>query len=168
MGPMRSGALIVVLLLPLLGGCLRAGGSNDDSLLPTPPVSSPLPTEQPPLTDDVPQPAVTTPTASPTPTGFSDSYVVPCNGTPTGAQVIALVRKQPGLLPAGVTVTVQTGPMCTGKWQYTILVAGSREPLQVVTKGVPPAISFETAGTDVCTVDVRASAPVALLDLANC
>jgi hypothetical protein len=164
---MRSGTVLVVLLLPLLGGCIQAGGGNDNSLLPTQPVSSPLPTRQPPQTDDVPAPVPTTP-ASPTPTGFSDSNVVPCNGTPTGAQVIAVVRRQPALLPAGATVTVQTGPMCISTWQYTILVTSGREPLQVLTKGVPPAISFVTAGTDVCTVDVRATAPVALLDLASC
>lgn len=164
---MRSGTVLVVLLLPLLGGCIRAGGGGD-SLLPTPPASSPLPAWQPPQTDDVPAPIVTTAAASPTSTGFSDSNVVPCNGTPTGAQVIAVVRRQPSLLPSGATVTVQTGPMCIGTWQYTILVAAGREPLQVLTKGVSPAISFVTAGTDVCTVDVRATAPVALLDLASC
>lgn len=163
---MRAAVLIVVVLL--LGGCVRSGGGSNDSLLPTPPVSPRAQvTAQPPATDAVPAP-VLTPSLSPSPTAFSDSYIVPCDGSPTGAQVIAVVRRQPDLLPSGATITVRSGPMCTGVWQYTVLTAGDHEPLQVVTKGVPPSITFVTAGTDVCTVDVRANAPVALLDLASC
>ena len=49
-----------------------------------------------------------------------------------------------------------------------MLAVPNHEPLQVVTKGAPWALTFVTAGTNVCTVDVRAGAPVAMLTTANC
>jgi hypothetical protein len=173
---MRLGAAALLFLpfglLPLLTGCLHASGS-DGPLLPTPPTSSPLP---PPPALNAPEPTATSPTPAPpsvptttsSPTGFSESYVVPCSGHPSAAQVIAVVRRHGSLLAPGVSVSATTGPLCSGTWQYTVLAVPDHEPLQVVTKGAPPALQFVTAGTDVCTVDVRAGAPVALLSTANC
>jgi hypothetical protein len=82
--------------------------------------------------------------------------------------VIAVVRRQPSLLAPGVSVSATVGPLCAGTWQYTVLSVADHEPMQVVTKGVPSSLTFVTAGTNVCTVDVRAAAPVALLSAANC
>jgi hypothetical protein len=169
---MRLGAfaLLSFALLPMLAGCIHESGS-DGSLLPTPPTSSPLP---PPPALNVPDPATppppptTTTAASPSATGFSESYVVPCNGRPSAAQVISAVRRHGSLLTSGVSVTATTGPLCSGIWQYTVLAVPDHEPLQVVTKGAPSSLQFVTAGTNVCTVDVRAGAPVALLTTANC
>ena|SRR5690348_11027501 len=174
---MRLGAAALLLLpfalLPVLTGCIRGSGS-DGPLLPTPPTSSPLP---PPPALNAPEPTPTSlappapPSVRPTaasPTGFSESYVVPCGGHPSAAQVIAVVRRHGSLLAAGASVSATTGPLCSGTWQYTVLAVPDHEPLQVVTKGAPSALRFVTAGTNVCTVDVRAEAPVALLSTANC
>jgi hypothetical protein len=169
---MRLGAaLMPFALLPILAGCIHES-AGDGSLLPTPPTSSPLP---PPPALNAPEPTVaqpttppTTATVSPSPTGFSESYVVPCDGRPSAAQVISLVRRHGSFITSGASVTATTGPLCSGTWQYTVLAVPNHEPLQVVTKGAPSALTFVTAGTNVCTVDVRAGAPVAMLATANC
>ncbi len=169
---MRLGAaaLLPFALLPVLAGCIHESG-GDGPLLPTPPTSSPLP---PPPALNAPEPTTTppsppsVPTTSPPPTGFSESYVVSCNGRPSASQVIAVVRRHGSLLAGGASVSATTGPLCAGIWQYTVLAVPDHEPLQVVTKGSPSALQFVTAGTNVCTVDVRAGAPVALLTTANC
>ena len=101
-------------------------------------------------------------------TAFPEGYAVTCAGRPTADQVIAVVRRQDSLLPAGSSVTVTTGPLCAGTWQYTVLQVPGHEPLQVVTKGQPAALTFVTAGTNVCTVDVRANAPYGLQSAAAC
>ena len=170
---MRRGAaaLLPFVLLPVLAGCIHESG-GDGSLLPPAPTSSPLP---PPPALNAPEPATppstpsaTTASPSPSPTGFSESYVVPCAGRPSAAQVISVVRRHGSLLTSGVSVTATTGPLCSGTWQYAVLAVPDHEPLQVVTKGAPSSLQFVTAGTNVCTVDVRAGAPVALLTTANC
>jgi hypothetical protein len=106
--------------------------------------------------------------ASASPSGFSEAYVVFCNGRPTGEQVIAAVRKARGNLPTGSGVTIKNQPLCAGIWQYTILNVANSEPLQVMTKGAPQALTVVTAGTDPCSVEVRATAPPPLLDAADC
>lgn len=161
-------AVLPVALLVTLAGCVHESGSGT-SLFPARPTSSspiPPPPSLPPLQASTSRPPAST--TSPTPTAFSEGYVVACNGRPSAEQVIAVVRRQPSLLPGNTTVTAKTGPLCAGTWQYTVLVAGDREPLQVVTRGAPGSLTFVTAGTNVCTVDVRAGAPVALLSAANC
>jgi hypothetical protein len=159
-------ALMSLAAFLLLAGCVRQSG-GDDSLLPIPPSSSPvapLPSLPPAQSPIGRHPA----SASPSATGFPESYVVSCAGRPSADQVIAVVRRQPSLLPSGASVTVTNGPLCSGTWQYTVLTVTDREPLQVVTRGAPLSLTFVTAGTDVCTIDVRTGAPVALLTIANC
>jgi hypothetical protein len=167
---MRRLAALLPLVLMVLAGCIRQP-DDGGSLLPPPPTSSPAfapPTSAPPPPTNPPRPPTPTPPQSPSPTGFAETYVVACGGRPTAEQVIAVTRRQPRLIPAGATVTVKTGPLCAGLWQYTILVVTDREPLQVMTKGAPTSLTFVTAGTDVCTVDVLAGAPLALQRTANC
>ena len=151
-------------------GCIRES-ANDGSLLPTPPTSSPLPAP-PAINAPEPTTAPTTPTPTRRPTsspnGFSESYVVPCQGRPSAAQVISAVRRHGSLLDAQSSPRATTGPLCSGTWQYTVLAVRDHEPLQVITKGSPSSLRFVTAGTNVCTVEVRAGAPVALLTAANC
>jgi hypothetical protein len=151
-------------------GCIRT--SNDDgSLLPTPPTSSPLP---PPPAINAPEPTSAPTTSTParrprsSPSGFSESYVVPCKGRPSAGQVVSAVRRHGSLLDAQSSPSATTGPLCSGTWQYTVFAVRDHEPLQVITKGSPSSLTFVTAGTNVCTVEVRAGAPVALLTAANC
>lgn len=98
---------------------------------------------------------------------FSELTAEPCRGYPAAEQVIALLRTI-GLLSASGTVTVVTGPMCAGSWQYTVLQTSGRDPLQVVTKGPAYALTLVTAGTDVCTIDVRTLAPPGIRAVTRC
>jgi hypothetical protein len=107
-------------------------------------------------------------TGTPSPTGFGEVLAVPCAGRPTPDQVLAAVRRNSNLLPSGVRATVQTGPVCAGTWQYTVIAVPDREPLQVVTRGAPTSLTLVTAGTDVCTVTVRTSAPPGIMTVAHC
>jgi hypothetical protein len=78
------------------------------------------------------------------------------------------VRAVPDLLPASTAVTVRTGPLCAGTWQYSVLAVAGREPLQVLTKGAPGQLVFVTAGTNVCAVEVMIAAPPGILTAARC
>ncbi|MEU6072676.1 hypothetical protein [Micromonospora sp. NPDC047074] len=93
------------------------------------------------------------------PTADSGLVAVPCPGGPSGARIIDLVRGRGGVLPNGVRVQVRTGPLCAGEWHYTLLDVAGHEALQVVTQGRPGAPRLVTAGTDVCTAEVRAAGP---------
>lgn len=106
--------------------------------------------------------------AGPTTPVFSEQIAVPCNGYPAAEQIIALLRRTTRLLPSNVTVTVQTGPLCAGTWQYTVLLVPERDPLQVVTRGAPTSLRLVTAGTDICTVEVRAAAPAGIRAITRC
>lgn len=114
-----------------------------------------------------PSPPVPAPTASgrPLPSGFGEAVAVPCAGRPSAAQVLALLRTQ-GLAATGASV--QLGPLCAGTWQYSVVTQSGHEPLQVVTRGAPDALRLVTAGTYVCSADVRAEAPPGILELTRC
>jgi hypothetical protein len=90
---------------------------------------------------------------------FGELTAVACQGRPSGTQVVALLRRSPDVLPAQARVTVTAGPVCAGDWQYTVVQVPQREPLQVVSKGRPTALTLVTAGTDVCNIPVRTQAP---------
>jgi hypothetical protein len=155
-------AVLLALVVLSASGCDRSAAEK-----PLPPEESAPESPAPPTT----RPALTprpTRTASPTPTAFAETYVQPCAGRPSADQVAAVVRRQPNLLTSGQSVGVQIGPLCAGVWQYTVFTVANHEPLQVVTRGAPQALVFVTAGTDVCTVEVRANAPLAILNTANC
>jgi hypothetical protein len=169
---MRTAAAVlsIVSLGCLLSGCTRSDGDSGP-LLPT---VSPLPARsaspRPVSTPIVPPTRTTAPSASRSPSlaPFSEAYVSQCNGRPSGAQIIAAVRRARPNLPAGSGVTVKTGPLCAGVWQYTILTITNSEPLQIMSKGAPAALTIVTAGTDPCSVEVKATAPLALLNTADC
>jgi hypothetical protein len=155
---------VVALAVVALGGCGsdRPAGVN----LPSP-TRSPTPTPEPTY---LPAPPLTRPPRPPTsgPTTFDERVAVPCAGRPGADQVVALLRRTPGVLTSGVTVTVRTGPLCAGTWQFTVVTVPERDPLQVVSKGAPGALTLVTAGTDVCTAPVRAGAPAGILTVARC
>ncbi|GAB3148910.1 hypothetical protein GCM10027290_34370 [Micromonospora sonneratiae] len=130
---------------------------NPGGSLPTP--HSSAPTGLPPT---LPGRSLPTPTA-PTPTArFPEATATDCQGSPTGAQVIALLRRASNLLSANTRATVSTGPLCAGDWQYSVVQIPNREPLQVVSKGSPAALTLVTAGTDVCNIPVRVGAPTGI------
>ncbi|MEV1144059.1 hypothetical protein [Micromonospora sp. NPDC049799] len=91
---------------------------------------------------------------------------VACADGPSGQRVTELVRGRAGLLPRDATVRVRTGPLCAGDWHYTVLDVTGYEQLHVVTEGPSRSPRLVTAGTDVCTVEVRAAGPPAIRTLA--
>jgi len=108
-------------------------------------------------------PTTVTPSPFPTATGsttFADSPAVSCGGRPSAAQVIALLKRN-RLLPSSFRSQPTVGPMCAGTWQWTV-VPTSRGPLQAVTRGEPGSLSLVTAGTDVCSIEVRVGAPAGI------
>lgn len=116
-----------------------------------------------------PRPAAPTMTGPPPTAAFGESTATRCDGHPGSAQVIALLRRSTELLPRSATVSVPVGPLCAGTWQYTVLSVPNREPLQVVTKGEPAALTLVTAGTDVCSsIPVRVTAPAGIRIAASC
>ncbi|GAA4678634.1 hypothetical protein [Phytohabitans rumicis] len=108
------------------------------------------------------------PTLGPTPSRtFGEAQAVACDGTPSGTQVISLLRNTSGLLPSGATATVRADtPLCAGTWQYSVVTVNGRDPLAVVTKGSPGALTLVTAGTNVCNIPVRTSAPAGIREVA--
>ncbi|MGC4885878.1 hypothetical protein [Micromonospora sp. DT227] len=95
-----------------------------------------------------------------------DPVAVPCRGTPSGDRIVAMLRGSAGVLPRNVRITVRTGPLCAEGWQYTVLAVSGHEELQVVTRGRSGTPRLVTAGTDVCGVEVRATAPTGIRTLA--
>jgi hypothetical protein len=169
---MRTAAavLAIVSLGYLLSGCTRSDGDSGPLLPPVSPLPARSASPRPVSTPNVPPVRTAAPSASRSASvaPFSEAYVSQCNGRPTGEQVIAAVRRARPNLPAGSGVTVKTGPLCAGVWQYTILTVADSEPLQIMSKGAPTALTVVTAGTDPCSVEVKATAPLALLNAADC
>jgi hypothetical protein len=149
----------LALAVVLAGGC-----DLPPELQPTPgPLPSPSPTA-------TPSPTPPPPTLEPTPTatpGFSEQIAVDCGAQVQDGDIFAVLRSA-GLLPAGALATVSHGPLCAGTWQYAVVRVPDREPLQVVTRGAPGALALVTAGTDVCTVEVRIQAPPGIRTAAAC
>lgn len=110
--------------------------------------------------------APATPTAAAPAPGPSDLVATPCPSGPAGDRVVSLLRGRARILPRNVRVTVRTGPLCAADWQYTVLTVSGHEELQVVTRGKPTALELVTAGTDVCSVEVRAAGPSGIRTLA--
>jgi hypothetical protein len=170
---MRTGAavLAIVSLGCLVSGCTRSRGDSGPLLPPVSPPPARTASPTPVSTPNVPARTGTpsrSASGSPSQLPFSEAYVSQCNGRPTGDQVIAAVRRARPNLPAGAGLTVKTGPLCAGVWQYTVLTVTGSEPLQVMSKGAPAALTIVTVGTDPCTVEVKATAPPALLNTADC
>jgi hypothetical protein len=105
-------------------------------------------------------------TVSPTPT---PSHAALCTGSPTGAQILTLIKGQKGI--PSVPLRVASGPYCSGAWSFTTVeVAGSDadqvEPLMVVATGKDTTLRQVAAGTDVCLDQVLTTAPPGIRVLA--
>ncbi|HEY8473532.1 MAG TPA: hypothetical protein VIL37_12980 [Natronosporangium sp.] len=109
------------------------------------------------------------PTFEPTaPSGeFSEQFAVDCGGEPSGDEVIDLLRAE-DVVAAGADAEVTDGPRCSGTWQYTVVTVPDLDPLQVVTEGEPGDLELVTAGTDVCTPEIRIQAPPGIQSAAGC
>ena len=78
--------------------------------------------------------------------------------------MIGLLRDD--VLPGNVSVRAVDGPLCADGWQYTVLAVSGHEELQAVSRGEPGALRLVTAGTDVCSIQVKAVAPTGIRMLA--
>lgn len=158
--------VVVLVAAALLAGC----GNGPDVALDPPPAqpSAVSPERTTPPSRSVPPGSRPPALARPTTPVFSEQTAVPCDGYPSGEQIIGLLRRTTRLLPSNVTAAVRTGPLCAGTWQYTVLLVPDRDPLQVVTRGAPASLRLVTAGTDICTVDVRATAPAGIRAITRC
>jgi hypothetical protein len=162
----RSGVLVSTVAVLAVAGCglMPKGPVRDPDARPPSPSGPPA---SPSSRRPAPPPTPTRTTSSPSPSGFQTLVAVACNGKPTGAQVIALLRRR-GVVPAQVTVTVTKGPLCAGTWQYTEVSMPDAEPIDVVTRGAPQSLALVTAGTDACTAGVRAGAPLGIRTVLGC
>jgi hypothetical protein len=167
---------VAAMSVAIAAACVLAGCGTPPELQP-PGTPVPQPTTQPSPTGSPSLLPTGVPSdgglAEPTASGslapsFAEGYAASCNGYPSGSQVIALLRRTGGLLPSTGTVTVTSGPLCAGTWQYTVLAVPNHEPMAVVTKGTPGQLELVTAGTDVCSIPVRTGAPAGILTAALC
>ncbi|RKN46490.1 hypothetical protein [Micromonospora endolithica] len=163
--PART-ATAAVLALTVVAGCGAPPELRQPTASTTPqatssatPGSTGLPTT-PPAPTAPPGAGVPVPTPSP---GLT---AVACTAGPSGSRVADLVRGRTGLLPRNATVRLRTGPLCAGDWHYTVLDVTGYEQLHVVTQGPPRSPRLVTAGTDVCTAEVRVTGPPAIQTLA--
>jgi hypothetical protein len=103
------------------------------------------------------------PTATtPTPAATTGPPPAPnCTNGPTKAQVLAVVKDNPGI-PPNTRLVVQGGPYCAGTWQFTTLGKPGADPLAVVTNGKPTALKLVELGQDVCSDHVQHAAPVGI------
>ncbi|MGK5737781.1 hypothetical protein [Micromonospora sp. URMC 103] len=164
-GRLPARVLVVLAAVAAVTGCaappeLRQPVSAGTPSTPPPPTSAPA--SPVPSVTGLPSavPGVTSPSTDP---GF---VATPCRNGPAGQRVVQLLRGPSAVLPDSVGVRVRTGPLCAGDWQYTVLDVTGHEELQVVTRGRSSAPELVTAGTDVCTAEVRAVSPPGIRTLA--
>ncbi|MBG6068855.1 hypothetical protein IW248_005142 [Micromonospora ureilytica] len=157
--PMAVAALALVVLV----SCGAPPGLGEPTGVPT---HTATPTTPAPSTAPATPPATAPPLPTVTPTPDAGLVATACRNGPTGQRVLRLLRGRAGVLPANVRVQVRTGPLCAGDWQFTVLTVTGHEELQVVTRGEPSAPVLVTAGTDVCTIEVRATSPAGIRALA--
>jgi hypothetical protein len=157
--PARATLILLLAVIAPLAGC----GAPPD--LPAAP-EGPLPGSPSPESPTAPAPASPTPpSATRTPSGASTA--VACAGQPGPEAVLALLRDD-DLLAEGAEASVVEGPLCAGDWQFTVVRVADRDPLQVITSGPPDDLTLVTAGTDVCTIEVRVHAPAGIRIAAGC
>ncbi|MFF5070540.1 hypothetical protein ACFY2R_04820 [Micromonospora olivasterospora] len=151
---------VVSLAAVALAGCGVPPELRQPAQLPSPGAdASPTPAPSTP-------PTATPPPLAPPTTAAPDLVATECRNGPSGDRVVALLRGTAGVLPRSAQVRVRRGPLCAGDWQYTVLRVTGHEELQVVTRRRPGALELVTAGTDVCTIEVRVAGPGGIRALA--
>ena len=145
----------------LLASCGSPPGLDNPPGPTTPPPTTPTASPAPPASLPPGLPGATT---SP---GFGEAVAIDCAGRPGATELVGLLRTE-GLLGPDADAQVVTGPLCAGTWQYAVVSVPDLDPLQVVTQGEAGALELVTAGTDVCSVEVRIEAPAGIRDAAAC
>jgi hypothetical protein len=159
--PSRPGsALALTAALLLIAGC---GPPPEPPDTPPPPPPTSFTGSPPPTFPGVPPTGGTSLPSG----GLGEQFAIDCDGEPSGAEVIAVLRDE-GVLDANVEAEVTDGPLCAGTWQYAVVSVPDLDPLQVVTQGEPDDLALVTAGTDVCTPEVRIQAPQGIRTAAAC
>lgn len=160
---MRSHLLVLAALVPLVAGtALLAGCGPPPEVAPTP--GGPLPGQS---TPGPPAPPPGQPPFSGSGSAPEGSVAIDCAGQPGDDAVLAVLDDN-DMLPDGADATVVEGPLCAGDWQFTVVRVADRDPLQVITSGPPDDLTLVTAGTDVCTIEVRVNAPLGIRAAASC
>ncbi|MEU8180623.1 hypothetical protein AB0B85_22170 [Micromonospora sp. NPDC049044] len=154
---------LAVLASAVLAGCGAPPELSEPTATPT---RTAAPTASGPSTPPTGPSTSAPPLGTVTPTPDAGLVATACRNGPTGQRVVQLLRGRAGVLPANVRVQVRTGPLCAAEWQYTVLEVTGHEELQVVTRGQGSAPTLVTAGTDVCTIEVRATGPAGIRALA--
>ncbi|MET8089547.1 hypothetical protein [Micromonospora sp. NPDC005220] len=155
--------VLTSLAVAALAGCGAPPGLEEPTSVPT---HTAAPTPSNPSTTPATPPTTTPSLGTVTPTPDAGLVATPCRNGPTGQRVLQLLRGRAGVLPANVRVQVRTGPLCAADWQFTVLAVTGHEELQVITRGEPNSPVLVTAGTDVCTIEVRATSPAGIRTLA--
>ncbi|WP_408630903.1 hypothetical protein [Micromonospora coriariae] len=155
-------AALALLTVAVLTGCGAPPGLREPSGAPT---GTGVPAAPGPTGTPSTAPA-TPPVGTATATPDAGLVATACPNGPSGQRVVQLLRGRGGVLPENVRVRVRSGPLCAADWQYTVLEVTGHEELQVVTRGRAAAPELVTAGTDVCTIEVRATGPVGIRTLA--
>jgi hypothetical protein len=132
--------------------------------VPPPATTYAMPTFAPPPTY-VPRPAPTSTAAGTTgpltvPARPTPTHAPKCTGSPTSAQILALVKGLDSIPPAA-SLEVAEGPFCAGGWSFTtVTIAGSdSDDLMVLTTGANGTLTLFSAGSDVCSTKVQTGAP---------
>ncbi len=155
---------LLALLAVTLAGCGTPPELRQPAALPSTGPTGPAASAA--ATPTGPTAPVTPPAAVPPTTPGSDLVAGPCRDGPSVDRVVALLRGPAGVLSGSVSVRAGDGPFCAGDWQYTVLRVTGHEELQVVTRGRPGDLELVTAGTDVCTIEVRVAGPPGIRALA--
>lgn len=160
----RTAAALLFSTALLFSAALLAGCGPPPQVAPTP--DGPLPGPDTPGSPgaDQPGPSGTPPPVTPTP---APDEAVGCDGRPDAEQVLTVLRAA-GMLDDDADATVVEGPLCAADWQYAVVRVPDLDPLHVVTSGEPDDLELVTAGTDVCTVEVRVHAPRGIRAVASC
>jgi hypothetical protein len=154
---------VLIVLSLLLAACGKPPEAGESPTPQAPPATVPATATVNPTAPGTALPTVA-PSGSP---GFSENFAQPCNGEPSDAEVLAVLRAE-GLLDQGSAAEVAEGPLCAGGWQYAVVTVPDLDPLLVVTQGEPDDLELVTAGTDVCTPEVRIQAPPGIRSAAAC
>ncbi|MEG3634479.1 hypothetical protein [Micromonospora palythoicola] len=152
-------AMLAAVLTVGCGAPPEVGDSGLPTLAPTRTPSSPTSPATPSF-GVLPGAVPTIPSADP------GLVAVACTREPSAKRIIELVRGRRGLLPGSARVSVSKGPLCAADWHLTTLDVAGYEPLQVVTRDRAGTLRLVTAGTDVCTAEVRVASPPGIQALA--